>query len=1048
MIRKLVACTGNKTALWSLVFLLLTVLPSNLTAQTGETKGVVRDAAGQPVPNVNVMLKDGKSGTITDAKGAFTLKDLPTGALLVISGVGYETQEVALEGRRTLNITLQQDAASLDDVVVVGYGRQRKVTKTGAVSEIKGDDIRRTPSASLQNTLQGRLPGFFSVQRSGRPGADGADFFIRGISTFAENSQQPYILVDDIEYSYAQFSRIDPNEVENITILKDAATTAIYGIKGANGVILVTTRRGKVGKPVITFRSQLGAQVPVKPFKFLNSYETALLRNESLVNEGLQPQFSQADLDAFRDGTDPYRHPNVNWYEELIRKYTLQAQQNVDISGGSERAKYFISMGYLSQNGIVKDFQPPSIYEDDNINNNYYYKRYNFRSNLDIAATDRLNLKLDVSGNFDERNGPSGVGNGIFYDIAHYEQLPPYAYNIYNPDGTYGFSDGLLVPKPAEGNSNNVVGRIAMGGYSRNYGNQFNFNLSGIQKLDQLLPGLSARVTTAFTSTNTATRSLSRGGGFPAFAYNPLTNTYLPRDINVFRVSPLTLSYAGGSPVRNLTMQGSLNYDRTFGAHGVNALFLYNQTSQYFSTGDRNTNYIPSKLRGFTFRTAYNFRQKYMLELNGALNGTDRFVTQERYGFFPAVSVGYNLAKEGWVQKNLPVFDVLKLRGSWGLVGDDGVSAGSRYLYEEIYNRTLGMAYFGETPNALAGIREGTLGNDDVSWQKERKTNVALDFSLWNGLFSGSVDVFDNFRYDILRARNTVPIYFGIATVPPVNLGKVKNRGYEVELTHRHKIGKLGYSLRGTLSFAKNTIVEIDEPPAKYPWLKQTGTSIGTTRMWMWDGFYQNQADIDTSAKPSGVIRPGFLKYRDLNGDKIINDDDRMFYGEPNIPNTNYGINLTLNYKGFSMNALFQGATGYNFNVGWRLATPFKANLSELHQKRWTPAKGNDAEFPLLISNFNATYMSPTDNQISTFWSMRSSYLRFRSLELGWDIPTGWLSRVKLSSARFTLSGYNLWTWSNVFRKYQYDPETVGNVAADVYPQQRLYNAGLNITFK
>lgn len=1028
-------------------------------AQTLQTvQGVVYNSEGAPEAKVNVAVKNSKIGVSTDDQGRFILSNVPPKGILVISAVGFTTQELPIQGRTNFTINLQQSSQDMDQVVVVGYGTQRKVTKTGSISDIKGEEIRRTPSASIQNTLSGRLPGFFSVQRSGRPGADGADFFIRGVSTFAENSQQPYILVDDIEFSYSQFSRIDPNEVESITVLKDAATTAIYGIKGANGVILVTTRRGKNGKPKIGFRSQTGFQVPVKPMKFLNSYDAAVLTNQALANDGLAPRFSQDDLNKFKDGSSPYTHPDVNWYDEIIKKYTLMSTNNLDISGGAGRVKYFVSLGYLWQNGITKSFTPPAQYKDDNINKDYYYKRYNFRSNLDITATNTLNFKLDVSGNAEERNQPSVAGAGIFYDLAHYEELPPFAYPMYNPDGSYGFNGNPNVAVSPEFKSNNVIGRLALGGYNRDFGNQLNINLSGVQKLDVLTKGLSFRVTTAYTSINMSNRTLSRGNAFPSFAYNPNTNVYTPRTVDGainFRVAPLSLSYSAGSPVKRITSQAALNYTRSFGDHNVGGLLLYNRSSESFSTGDRNTNYIPSNLIGFTYRATYNYKQKYMFELNGANNGTNRFVTQKRYGFFPAVSVGYNIAEENFFKKSLSFIDLFKLRGSWGIVGDDGVSAGSRYLYEEVYNRTAGIAFFGESPNSMAGISEGFLGNNDVTWQKERKMNVGADFSFFDKHFSGSVDVFDNYRFDILRARQTVPLLFGINTsnIPPVNLGKVSNKGFEIELNYRGRIRQMEINIRGTYSYAKNKILEIDEPPAKYPWMQQTGTSIGTSRMFIWDGFYQDSADIANSAKPSGVIKPGYLKYRDLNGDKLIDDFDKAYMGNPNIPNTNIGLNLGFNYKGFSLNALFQAATGYNFHVGWRLVNPFKANLQPLHQQYWTPGKGNDAAFPLITTTFNGTYMSPSTNatNLSTFWSMKAHYIRFRSLEIGYSLPKKWIDKLGMEDFRLVASGFNLYTWSNVFKKYFYDPETIANVG-DVnygtYPQQRIYNLGVNIMLK
>ena len=1007
------------------------------TAVTGK----VTDENNIALPGVTVQVAGTQKGTITDEYGRFTL-DVPLLDTLVFSFVGYERTRITYRGKSSMLVKLTPSAAGLNEVVVVGYGTQRKQDVTSSVSQVTGEDIRKTPTASLQNALTGKVTGFFAQQRSGQPGgSSAASIHIRGLSSFVGN-QAPLVLVDNVEYNYEQLFLIDPNVIESVSILKDAAATAIYGIKGANGVILVTTRRGEVGKPVIRLTTQWGTQIPTYRLKTLNAYQSALLQNEALKNDGESPMFSPTDLYLFKTGKDPYGHPDVNWNDVLFKKSSLVTNNNIDISGGGKRVQYFLSLGYMWQNGDLKDVpykgKSPEMTHSDDINNNYYMKRYKFRSNLDIKATKSLHFQLDLVGTHEETNSPEVTGPlGRMY---RYYYLTPFMYPVYNPDGSFGYANpNRLVPANEE---NNIAGLVALGGYQRSENDFMDVHITGKQDMGAIVPGLSLKAEVAFSYANTAERDLYRSQGFLSYWFNPVDSTYHPRNETVSRISPYKLTYKGGTPNRRLNLQGAVDYQRSFGSHNVSGLVLFNQTSYYEGSDP------PVNFRGYTFRLTYNYKHKYLFGASGAYNGSSRFVTQKRYSLFPAISAGYNIAKESFFKSALPFIESFKIRGSYGWVGSDDIG-GNQYLYESVYERSGNYA-FGESANVVQGIVERQQGNYDVTWQTERKADLGIDFSLFKGSLSGGVDYFDNYRYDILTTRQTVPLFFGVraADLPPVNIGKVGNRGVEVELHYRTNIGAVGIDIKGTYSYAKNRILFQDEPPVKYPWQKGTGLSIGMQKQYIWTGtFYMDQKDIDTSASPAGTIKPGYLKYKDLNGDGIVDLDDMAYTGYPNLPNTNIGLTLGLHYKGLRFSVLLQSALHFSVYSGFDMAVPFRTVLQPMHLDRWTPETAETATFPLMTTLFNGTYMSPRGNP-STFWSVNGDYLRIRSAYLSYQLPVQLVDRVGLSAAQVFLNGYNLFTWSDVLKRYQFDPESEPGSDSYVYPVQRIFNFGLRLTFK
>ncbi|MET0461574.1 MAG: TonB-dependent receptor [Chitinophagaceae bacterium] len=1027
-------------------------------AQVKQVSGLVVDSLGTPIIGATVLEKGvSANGTSTNAEGRFTLTLKGTSRVISVSYIGYRDRDFTIGTTGNVQVTLYSTIGSLSDVVVVGYGRQKKITTTGAISTVSGVELRENPSASVQNTLAGRLPGFFSQQTSGRPGADGAAFYIRGVSSYNTGSTSPLIIVDDIEFSYDQFARLDPNEIESMSILKDASTTAVYGVRGANGVVVVTTRRGKIGAPQISFRGETSLSQPTIMPKFLNSYDAAVLYNKGRTNDNQTPFFSDAALAAFRDHTDLYNYPDNDWREILFKKFSTQYRGNFDITGGTERVKYFISAGYLNQDGMVKDFGSKV-----GINNNFYNQRYNYRSNVDMKVTKTTDFRLDLYGNMSTINQPQvGSPNGwndVFADYGSLWTLAPWAYPIYNPNGTLGYSQWQRSPGTGGTvyDANNIIGRLTYLGYTRTSESNMNLVATLNQRLDFITRGLSLKGTLSYASSYANPNVSMSGGDFPSFIFDPVTETYAPRNPNVFRVRRLIRGSNNGSTVRNVTAQMFLNYDRTFsGRHHIYGLALFSQNSATAASGTSAYNFIPNNFRGFTGRVGYDFKQKYIVEFNGAYNGSDRFSEDKRYGFFPAASAGWNISEEPFFKDNINFINRMKIRGSYGLVGNDKIGSGFSYYYQQIYSAPGSMVFFGDpNANAAGAVFEGTLGNPDVSWEKEKKLDIGLEMGLFKNKVSLTVEWFDNNRYDILTTRSgpnsSVSSVIGQG-LPAVNLGKVNNRGYEIELNYADNITKdLSFSVKGTYSVAKNKIEFMDEPAYRFAYQSFTGNAINAQRVYTWVGFYKDAADIAASPKPAIAVRPGDLKYADLNKDGIIDGFDTQVQGYPNIPNTTGGLQLGIRYKGFNIGVFFQGAMNFNVRGAAEAIQPFGGNFRAIHQQAWTPELGDNAQFPMLsfIPGISDSRAYP-----STFWLIPGDYIRLKTAEFGYSLPSKFVKSLRMKDIRVYTNGYNLFTWTKLNKLYQLDPEigqgSTGTSGTDRvnYPPQRMINFGISATF-
>ncbi|WP_346238366.1 TonB-dependent receptor [Niabella insulamsoli] len=1007
--------------------LLICLLVSEiLFGQQREVSGIVKDKTG-PLSNVSVTIKESSGGTTTNEEGEFSIRT-DINHTLVFTLVGYLTFEMTPGQDSTLEITLQSNAQGMDEVVIVGYGTKKRVTNTGATSAISAEAIRTVPTANVQNALTGRLPGFFSQQRSGQPGRDASDFFIRGISSLNPDGNKPLIIVDDIEYTYEQLSQINVNEIENITILKDASTTAVYGIKGANGVLIVTTRRGASGRPRINARIEGGLQSPVRKLEFLNAYNSALLENEAYTNDGLNPPFTSEDLEHFRTGDDPYGHPDVNWYNAIFKPFSLQTNSNVDVSGGNDIIKYFVSGGALVQNGALKDFSDPR----NEVNNNYYFRRYNFRSNLDIKASKSLSVRLDVTTRFGDVNQPHA--QNIVSEIYNFQRIRPYSAPFLNPNGSYAYD------RYNPGNLATLNARLANSGYQRDKRSDFNVLFGVVEKLDMITKGLSFNGRIAYASTELASRQLFRGGLFegyspPSYYYNPEDDSYTLDPRGQYQLSGYTLVGVTDAYNKNVNLQGFLNYDRTFKAHHFTSLLLFNRQS--FT--DQKNAAVPNKFQGYSFKIGYDYLQKYLMDFNLGYNGSDRFKSGERYGLFPALGLGWNISNENFFHVN--AINLLKLRGSYGVVGSD-VVFGNRYLYNQQYVKGGGYP-FGESSVILyPSLYEGDLGNNNVTWEKAKKLDIGIDLNMLNDKISMTIDYFRDIRYDQLITRGSISQVLGVGTAR-FNMGEVLNSGFDGQISYRNNIRDFQYNITGVFSFAKNRILFQDEATPAFPWLLRTGHPINQPFGYTFLGFYESQSDIENSARPLIPVQPGDLKYKDLNGDNIIDENDMGPIGKPNLPNTTAGLTLGCNYKGFSLSVLFQGSFNYSFYVTGTGIEPLQSQFQPIHQMRWTADNPDGARFPRLTTNSNSIN-SPAAYP-STFWMIDARYVRLKTVDLGYQLPSRMLP-FKINNARFYLSAYNLLTFNN-YNLYQQDPEVTSNTAGDAYMNQRVVNLGLQVGF-
>jgi len=1006
-------------------------------AQQQNVKGRVLDAGNDPIPGVAILIKGTNRGTITDSNGYYSIQVNPD-ATLVYSFIGMKKKEEQITNRQVINVILEEDRKEIEEVQVVSYGTQKKVTITGAISEVKSDELVKSPGASLAGSLAGKVTGLSTIQVSGQPGADDPEIYIRGQGTF--NDASPLFIVDGVE---RPFTQLDPREVESITVLKDASATAVYGIRGANGVIIVTTKRGSKGKSKISASFSMGIQQPTRLLKFADSYTYAMRYNEAQANDGLNKEdfkFQPHVVEAFKTNSDPFIFPNTNWLDYIMKNTAKQMRGNISTSGGTDKVKYFVLVGVFNQDGLFRTF-------DTDYDYNFSYVRYNYRSNIDIKVTNSTKLAITAGGKVGVRNQPN-TQDGMQFLFRNIYWSVPYA----GPgivDDKWIKTNEVYIPGNKKEGLTPFYGR----GYNNSLNHALNLDIDLKQDLSMITKGLNFKIKFAYNTTyiHTKYRRSTKTHYEPFYEahLNPDSPLYLqfnqmPDDKTVAlrRIGEDgNLSYGEGmSKARNWYTDFGFNYKRNLGFHHIGGLLLYNQRKVYYPASYSD---IPTGVIGLVGRVTYDYRTKYMVEFNMGYNGSENFARENRYGWFPAGSIGWILTEEPFLDST-SFLNYLKIRGSMGLVGNDKMGS-RRFMYlQGPYNITTGGYNFGiDNPNNQTVASELAVGNPDVTWETALKSDVGIDAYFFNSKLKLTFDYFRENRKDILTIRQTVPDFLAYSLMP-VNIGKTENKGYEIELKWKQQLGQLRYHINANVSHAKNKIIFMDEVPQPESYMQKTGYPIATPFGYMFDGFF-TQKDIDSGNYPDHLFNPspGDIKYKDLNDDGIVDVNDIAALGYSRFPEFSFGSNIGFNFKGFDFSMFWSGAAHvtrmlseiYRISFG---PTNDRALLEYMANERWTPENASTAKYPrLTLAN------SQHNTKGSDFWLKDATYLRLKNIQLGYNFKGRFLSDLGVKNLRVYANGYNLLTFDKLEIT---DPES--NTADDSrYPLMKIYNFGVKVDF-
>jgi TonB-linked SusC/RagA family outer membrane protein len=892
--------------------------------------------------------------------------------------------------------------------VNIAYGSQPAWMVTSAVSKISGIDIQYPFTTDFPGRLYGKIPGLSVVAGGAEPGNQRTSAFIRGVNTFGVGGTAILILVDGIESNYAD---LVPEEIESVTLLKDASATAMYGSRGANGVLLVTTKRGREGDLKVVFSTQQGVQNATRLPQFLDSYDYARLYNEALVNDGFPELYTAADLDAYKNGNDPYFHPNVNWYKEILRRAAPISNYNLNFSGGNNSVRYFVLLNQINNNNLYR-----KTGDESQFSINGSYRRINFRSNVDIDITRRLSAAITIGGTVvDKANPVASTTNDVFNQLA---KLPPNSFPTHNPNNTWSRNSPF----------SNPLGDILNSGFYTSNGRTLQTTFGFTEQLDFLLQGLSITSRISFNSYFLSQSNKSRT--YESFA--------LSRDLEgatVYTKYGLNTSLVGSEGAsdqfRNIAFQSFLNYDRTLGVNTLNGVLMYN-ADEYTISGNNE----PVKHINVSGRATFSNNEKYIGELSFSYMGSGNFPPDKRFGFFPAVSLGWIVSNEGFLKDN-SMINFLKLRGSFGMVGNDKIG-GTAYMYQQYYPYTSSYN-FGTNNASFSSIIQGSPANRTVTWEKEKSINIGFEATLMNHV-DVSLDLFNRDRYDILVQPNlTEPDFMGF-TKPYLNQGKANNKGFEARLGfHNDQSKNLRFFVDASVWYFHNKIVYNSEALQMYDYLYRTGLPIGQPFGLVATGFFKDQEDIAQSPKQLWTaVKPGDVKYMDQNGDGIINQNDYYPIGKTGLPNFTAGLNTGFWYKGFDFVMFFQGVTSRTVSFDGYYFEAFQNNgqAGMIALDRWTPATAASATYPRL-----STLNDDNNFRYSTLWQKDGSFIKLRSLEIGYTLPARISDMIKMSSARVFLNGTDLFSIDHM-QDYR-DPE-IGSG----YPAVRSISVGVRVQFK
>ena len=1019
-----------------------------LQQKKGKTvKGQVLDKTGETIIGANVVVDGTTNGVMTDIDGRFELSDVPENGKIKVTFVGYKAQVISVKGKKELNIVLEEDTEMLSEVVVVGYGSQKKESLVGSVQMVKPEQLK-VPSSNLSSGFAGRLAGVVAVQRSGEPGADGADFWIRGVSTFS-GVTSPLIVIDGVEASSGDLNALDPEVIEGFSILKDATATALYGSRGANGVMIVTTKSGRnQEKATVNFRLENTYNAPIQVPEFVDGVRYMEMYNEAVTTRGTgEVLYTQSKIDGTRAGLDPYAFPNVDWYDELFRKGAMNQNLNFNIRGGSQRIDYFSSVSVNHDSGVLKNNHDFSY--DNNIN----IMRYVFQNNINahLSKTSTLSLRLNVQ--LRDYTGPHSSASEVYGMVM---EANPVDFPVRWPsDPTM---DYILWGGKSGGAYNNGY-RNPYAEMARGYKSQFEStvvsNLKFDQKLDFITQGLSANV--LFSFKNWSQTQTTRSGGYNQFEvdkyqYDDAGNYTGYTLRRVGKEQDPTLSTSSSSTGdRRIYLQAMINYDRTFGSkHNVNAMLLYNQDQYNVNNPGDLIASLPQRKQGLAGRLTYSYDYRYLAEFNFGYNGSENFAEGHRFGFFPSLALGYTISREKWFEPLNDVITNLKIRGSWGLVGNDQIGA-ERYIYMsniELQNSDLGFTTGKDQNTTYWGPKYLRYPNPNITWEVGNKFNLGMDLTLFND-FNLTFDIFKEVRHDIFMERQSIPDFIGtspsdmwmnLSTKLYGNLGKVENKGLDFSIDYNHVFNKdFSMSFKGTFTYAANKVLEYDEPDYQaYPNLSRVGHSINQPLLYIAERLFIDDEEVAHSPKQNlgGFVQAGDIKYKDIPNaegvcDGVIDANDRVYTGHPTVPEIVYGFGPSFQYKKWDFSCFFQGAARTSIVVGdiHPFGTDGLRNVQTfIADDYWSESNQNIyAAYPRLSKQYNQN-----NTVASTYWLRNGAFLKLKDIELGYSFK---MFRVYLRGSNLlTFSPFDLW-----------DPEQ-GNGNGLFYPTQKSFNVGIQFS--
>ena len=1015
--------------------------------------GRVTDIKGEPLIGVNVTVDGDANGSITNMDGLYEIFVTKKSVVLKFTYIGFKTSEIRTNASTNIyDVTLEEQVNELEETVIVGYGTQRKISNIGAQSSMKMEDIK-TPSASLTTTLAGRLAGVVAVQRTGEPGKDAADIWIRGIST--PNTSSPLVLVDGVERS---FNDIDPEDIESLTTLKDASATAVYGVRGANGVILIKTKPGKVGKPTVSADYYESFTRFTKMVDLADGITYMNAANEAMRNDGIATKYTEDQIRNTIAGKDPYLYPNVDWLKEIFNDWGHNRRVNVNVRGGSEKVAYYASVSYFNETGMTVTDKNIDTYDSK-----MKYSRYNFTTNLNIDVTPTTKVEIGAQGYLGEGNYPA-ISSADLYNAAM--SISPVEY----PKMFFVNGEAFVPGTSTNNNFNNPYSQATRRGYDNLTKNQIYSNLRVTQDLDMLTKGLKLTAMYAFDVYNEIHVHQDRAES----TYNFL-DTSVPYDMNgqpilqrIYEGSNV-LSYKQETSGNKKTyLEASLNYDRTFNDdHRVSALFLFNQQSKLLYPKGTLEDAIPYRMMGIAGRATYSWKDRYFAEFNIGYNGAENFSPKHRFGTFPAFGVGWVVSNEKFWQPLSKAVSFLKIRYTDGKVGNSEVSD-RRFMYLDQMKENGDYGYkFGPNGTKWSGYETVNMAVDLI-WEESRKQDLGIDLKLFNDDLSIVFDLFKERRENILLKReHSIPSFLGYNTSAPYgNIGIIENKGFDGTIEYNKRINKdWVIALRGNVTFNKDKWIQGELPEQKYEWMNQYGHNINGVKGYVAEGLF-TQTEIDDMArweslsdankaitpKPFasqfGTVKAGDIKYKDLNNDGQIDAYDQTYISRGDVPTTVYGFGFTVGWKDLSVGMMFQGVAGAERVLNGSSVNPFNGgggsgNLYSNIGDRWTEENPDQNAFYPRLSYGSETTSNINNFQKSTWWVRNMNFLRLKTLQISYNLPKPWVNKVHLKNAAVYVMGTNLFTLS---RFKLWDPELNTDNGA-FYPNTTSYSVGINFTF-